>query len=315
MIVYRYHNNKGGYNIKDTKGNIITDSTILDYVKSLVIPPAYENVKIYYIKSPKIVFEGYDSKGRKQQIYSKKWREQADKKKYRDLIEFGNMMTKIKSDINTNIIKKKITKDKLISLILKMILLCKFRVGSDKYHKLYNSHGVITLQKRHIIFTLSGAQIEFIGKKGMLNQCTMTDPIVINELKNLVKNIKENDFIFVCDDKLIQAVEVNNYLKKYNENFTTKMFRTFDANVLLIEHLTKHEEINKLSLSARKKIVNTVLGDVSSCINNTPAICKKSYIDPGLIDMFVNEPNKFKRNFKLSNISHTKMFINYLSKK
>ena len=88
--------------ILDSYSNIITDPNILYYIKSLTIPPAYKNVKIYYYDKnsmKKILYEGTDSKGRKQVIYSPEWVKLQEKKKFATLLEFSKSINKINSTI------------------------------------------------------------------------------------------------------------------------------------------------------------------------------------------------------------------------
>ena len=104
MLYYRIHDgvdkdNKPKFKFIDKSKNNITDAKVLEYIKSLVIPPAYQNVTIFYEKSPKILFEGFDDKGRKQQIYSASHKKKAMSKKFCQLLDFGDVLSKIETDI------------------------------------------------------------------------------------------------------------------------------------------------------------------------------------------------------------------------
>ena len=105
MLYYRIKNGVDKdknikYKIIDKNENIITDMKILNYIKSLVIPPAYDDVTIFYEKSPKILFQGFDNKGRLQQIYSANHKKESSKKKFCHLMEFGKILSKIENDIS-----------------------------------------------------------------------------------------------------------------------------------------------------------------------------------------------------------------------
>ena len=316
-VIYR-DGTKDNWIYKDKAGNIIKDKKILEYIASLPpIPPAYKNVRIYYIKSPDIIFDGIDDKGRLQQIYSKKYRENADKKKFKALIDFGKKMPQMILKMQEHIKLPDHTKEKLISIILRITSLCGFRIGQLKYQKLYNSIGLSTLMKKHLKFISPGKlQIKFIGKKGVLNECIVEDQIVINELKKFASSKANGDFLFTYFDKesnqnkIITAIDVNNWLKEYNPDFTTKFFRTFQVNDLLID-LLKDVDPTTLSLTQRKKKIVELLKDVSCAVNNTPAICKKSYVNPDLIKMYIEQPRKYKKeliNEKSSRVN----FIHFL---
>jgi DNA topoisomerase I len=292
MIVFR-EGKPEHWKYKDKNGVIITNVDILEYIKKLVIPPAYQDVQIFYEKGkiPKMVYFGFDSKGRKQQIYSKQWRERADKKKFKALIEFGKKLPQITLKIQEHIREKELSKNKLIAIILRITTLCGFRIGQLKYQKLYGSIGLSTLQKKHLKQTKNGIEIKFIGKKGMLNECVVKDKSIIEQLSILAYSKAPNDFLFTIGNELITAIEVNNWLKAYNPDFTTKFFRTFDVNDKLLDILRNDIED---TLSKRKKKIVELIKQISGEINNTPTICKKSYINPNLLDLYINHPKKFK---------------------
>ena len=146
MIILKDENNK----LTDLNGKPIADKAIAEYVKNLVIPPAYKNVRIYYENNPKILYDGIDAKGRLQQIYSKKWRTAADKQKFKKLIKFGKDLPIIFGNIYKHIFDKNNTQNKCIAIILKIVSVCYFRIGNHKYEKLYESHGISTIKKHHI---------------------------------------------------------------------------------------------------------------------------------------------------------------------
>lgn len=319
MIIFRT-GSKDKWHYEDQKGNVIKDKSTLEYIKKLAIPPAYKDVQIFYEngKEPKkMLFLGYDDKGRLQQIYSKKWREKADKEKFRALIDFGRKLPQINLKLIENIKSQETSKfkDKLISIILRITALCGFRIGQLKYHKLYNSTGLSTLQKKHLNFTNKGLEIKFIGKKGVLNECIVEDKLVIGEMLKLSKDKAKDDFIFSYQDaneiKIITAIDVNNWLKEYNPDFTTKFFRTFSVNDMLIDFL-KQTDPTKLTQNQRKKKIVELIKDISCSINNTPAICKKSYINNELINLYIEHPKKYSKQLIENNNSSHVNFINFL---
>lgn len=326
MIIYRETINKDKkiYKYTDKNDTIVKDKKILEYIDSLVIPPAYHDVEIFYEKSPKIIFQGLDANNRLQQIYSKKWRESADKQKFKDLIDFGRKLPAMNLDILKHLKSPIPSKEKIIAIILRTITLCGFRVGQLKYYDLYGSIGLVTLMKKHLKFkeTKNELHIKFTGKKSVVNECVITDKLLIQEIHKYASNNK-HEFLFMYFDKelnewkSINAIDINNWLKSYNENFSSKMFRTYAVNVTLIDMLReigKETKFNSLSEPQRKKIMTAVIKDLSCSINNTPAICKKSYLHSGLIDLFVEHPIKFKKDILDSGYTASLTFIQFLEK-
>jgi DNA topoisomerase-1 len=164
------------------------DKIILEYIQSLPpIPPIWDVVEIFYEKSPKIMYQARDKNGKLQQVYSPKWRARADKEKFQSLIEFGEMLPKINAAITKNLNMSKLTKEKVIAVILSIITICGFRIGQMKYYHMHGSIGMSTLLKKNLSFKKNKSElhISFVGKKGVLNECVITDKKIINEIDNI----------------------------------------------------------------------------------------------------------------------------------
>jgi DNA topoisomerase-1 len=319
MIILR-KGTKPNFWYENANGEKIKDKPTLAYLDALRIPGAYHDVIIFYVKNPKILFQGYDDAGRLQQIYSPAHCRAATKHKFQALVEFGHALPKIYADCERFMEAKYNTKNKIISIIIKIISLCYFRIGNTKYVQLYDHYGISTIRVSHIKENSKGLHIKFVGKKGVINECLIQDKKINNSLKSLLVGKKPRDHIFVYEEqgekKLITAIEINNWLGQYGKDFTTKMFRNFDANILLIdfmkmEHSKQDVSPEQLPLTKRKKILVSAMKEISQQINNTAAICKKAYISPDLIKLYIDHPRKFKTLF-LKDGSSRLAFINFL---
>jgi DNA topoisomerase-1 len=321
MLYYRIKdgtdkNKKPKFKILDKNDKIVNDKTVIEYIQNLIIPPAYADVKIFYEKTPKILFQGYDDKGRLQQIYSQDHKKKASKKKFCNLLDFGKVLPKINLDINKYLKETKNTKNKIIAIILKIVIKCGFRLGNLKYQKLYNSFGISNILKSHITIKGNEMHIKFIGKKGVLNECIIKEKFIIDEIQKLIKMKSSKDYVFTYNDfteenKVITALEINKFLKLYHVNTTSKHFRTWDTNILFIEYMKNAEDPIKLELSKRKKIVIAAMKVISTQINNTPNICKKEYLHNDLLTLYLDNPKKFKKYFFKCDDAR-KCFIDYL---
>jgi len=296
-------------------GETITDPSILNYIQKLVIPPAYKNVEIYYIsenKQPNLLYTGYDSKDRKQYIYSKHHVEKSTKNKFCALMKFTAMYPTIFNGITAILSDAKQTPpfdEKFeTALIIYIIDRCGFRLGLDKYTDTYKSYGVSTLLKKHITMMDDSKLIfEFIGKKGVVNKCMVSDKLLHAIMDKLLNYVKvDSAKIFT-----VKAVDVNNWLKEFNPSFTTKMFRTYRVNIKLIESLIT-EEANLPTLAKRKKYLKNVIESIASEFHHTVTICKKSYIYAPIIDMYLEYGRKMK---ELKKESPPDIFIKLLQAK
>ena len=193
------------YYFHKTKKKRISDTKTLNRIKSLKIPPGYRNVLINNYANSHIQATGVDSANRKQYIYHPDFINKQKRLKYCNLIAFGNKLSTIRRQLN-NDIKSKDQKQALIATVLKVILECNFRIGNEKYQKMYNSVGISTIGNKH----LNGRHIKFIGKKGVVNNCTLTDANLVKILNNLKH--KKSKYIFSHQGSRITAESVNNYL-------------------------------------------------------------------------------------------------------
>ena len=156
MDIIRLKNNKGfRYINKKTRKNV--DRPTMTRIKSLRIPPAYINVKINIDPTNKHQAIGEDSMNRKQYIYHPDFKEESQEIKFSDLIHFGRKIKRIRRDVNSLITNygEIPSKNNVIGLVIYLIDKCNFRIGNDKYKKLYNSYGVTTLNKNHFRFSKS----------------------------------------------------------------------------------------------------------------------------------------------------------------
>ena len=182
-------------------------------------------------------------------------------------------------------------------MILKMMDECNFRVGNEKYAKENNSFGVCTLENQHIKVGKDSVTVDFIGKEGVRNTCRVKNKRLIKNLRTRKKLLGKKDRIFSYRSNSkyynVNAPDVNNYLKQFG-NFSAKNFRTWTANTDLIKELLKPAKNLKKHLNESVKVV-------ASKMHHTAGICKKNYINKELMDMYLNENDRFRYYFKNNN--------------
>ena len=301
MKNYILRKKKGkGYTFFDKRNNIIKNQkTIDDALEGLYLPPAYDDVKINLNKKAKVLAIGYDNKKRAQYVYNKKFTEKMKKKKFNDLYLFGLQYKRINTDINKNLKLDSNEKLKQVSMILKLIMDCDFRVGNDEYLRQNNSYGVSTLKNKHILVNKDKVTIDFIGKKSVRNTCDVNNKTIKKHLKTKKKTIKNNARIFTYkkDESNIKfnvhSTDVNSYIKQFG-NFSSKDFRTWSANIKLIKYLLNSNEDDA------NKDLKECVQKVADKLHHTPEVCKKNYLYPDLIEFYLKDKNKFLKFFKIN---------------
>lgn len=321
MIILR-KGEKGSYKYVDYKNKEIKDVELLDYIKKLVIPPNYVDVKIFHQKQgqPKILYQGFDNKKRLQRIYSDAWKKKAVRKKFCELLNFAEHIQKISATVKEQMMSEKHTKKKMIAMIIRIVMVCYFRIGNKRYQELYGSFGAMNVQKKHIKFKKDAGGtdymfISFSGKKGVLNTCDITDRQLIGEVKKLLNFRDDDEMVFQWLDhgvKIpVRAIDINFWLKEFDPVITSKDFRTYDANIFLIIFLRTQRDPMKLTNTQRKKIIVIAMKQISEKIHNTPAILKKNYTAGGIVSLYLDEPIKFNRYFT-NDQTPRQAFVGYL---
>jgi|TARA_B100001094_G_scaffold283080_1_gene295588 DNA topoisomerase-1 len=291
---YHKYYHKEGKEIKDK-----------DYIQKIIdgiyISPAYDNVKIN-IKKGKVRAIGYDTEGRPQYIYNKKFIEKQKDKKFDHMSAFGKKFSKINKQINEDLYSTRDSKEKQVAIILKLIMECQFRIGNEKYSKKYKSYGTTTLENKHIKVKRNSLIIDFIGKKKVRNTCTVKNKKVIKNLKEKKRTLRKNDRIFSYrkGDKYfnIQSSDVNNYLKQFGD-FSAKNFRTWGANIEFIVQILKNcKDCNfPITKKENQNILKKSIQKVAKKLHNTESVCKSNYLDPELIKLFTIDNKGFLKQF------------------
>ena len=304
---------KKNYTYLLQNGNKIKNQVTIDRINKLRIPPNYNNVLIASKPTAKLQAIGYDSKGRKQYIYHSEYIQENKAKKYEKYIILGKYLNHIKNDYNKildKIYNKPYSKWKQPSCNIAIILLllneALFRIGNHKYYELYQSHGITTLQPKHISFNDAKkiTFIKFIGKKGVINEYTLVDSkhyTIFKTLKN--NNLGEFIFDFKTSSGQIYSLksdDISKALIQYDPDITPKMFRTWHTNCFFINELKKNldylqklDKTNKKNEKMKKEVVKNACRDISIKLHNTATVIKKSYLNDILLDLFMKKTKYF----------------------
>jgi DNA topoisomerase-1 len=318
MKIIRVGTYKTGFKYYKNKVEI-TNADEIEKIRLLKIPPAYENVTI--LNNRKIIAFGYDSKNRKQVLYHPAFIAKQNAKKYKKMTESINLFTKLKRKVAADLKSGSGSsvsgneKTMMIAIIITLILTCGFRIGNKKYEKDNNSIGLTTLKYKHLKFENNTVLIDFIGKKGVRNVATCDNRIIYDYLYNAANAAKhanaakptdaiDNDsYVFTYDSgRVITSNDVNEYLRKAGKAgsdiyITTKDLRTWNANTLFLTYYkkvrklrskTEHTELNDRYMKDMQKDIKKAIEMVAEKLHNTYSICKKSYIDPKIIEGVLN---------------------------
>lgn len=269
----------------------ISISPHLDRINSLVIPPAWQHVRISALPNGHLQATGRDSKNRKQYRYHPIWNKIRNQTKFFKMTEFGASLPAIRDQVEKDIIQKEWTKTKVLALVIKLMEETQIRIGNAYYAKKNKTYGLTTLRNKHVHLYKNRLKFEFVGKKGKEHSITLKNRKLIN-LVSKCEEIPGWELFQFYDNygekQSVDSTMVNEYLKNITgKSFTAKDFRTWSASVIFFETLMDYDRP-----ISEKKIKDNVLAAFDATANalgNTRNVCRKYYVHPIIVSSYEND--------------------------
>jgi len=285
-----YHRKKHGkgFTYQDKHGKTISDKDTRDWIQSLVIPPAWTDVEISENRKKDLLVTGRDDKDRKQYIYHPKYTERQNAKKFDRIIEFADQLEHMRRVTGQHLRKRKLTREKVMATMLRLLESAFFRPGSDSYSKENATYGLTTLRHKHL--TINGDEIifKYLGKSGQEQEKHIVD----KKLAKIVQQIDDMQgyevFKYLDDNDNIIDVksdDLNAYIHEVmGEEFSAKDFRTWAGTMIAAIALDELGVVDKKDQKALDKNIKEAVIRVSERLGNTPSVARSSYIDPRIIE-------------------------------
>ena len=185
-----------------------------------------------------------------------------------------------------------LTRERALAGALRLLDLGFFRVGSEAYTEENGSFGLATLRRSHAKVSGDEVRFDFAAKGGQRRVQAIHDPDLSKLTRALLARRGGGKELLGYRDgttwRDIRSEDINAYLKELaDEEVSAKDFRTWHATVLTAALLAA-EEGGLTSVTSRKRVVSGVVKEVADALGNTPAVCRASYIDPRIVDRFLN---------------------------
>jgi len=289
-VGYRRKANGNGFEYLDTEAKRIRDRQRLLRIKRLAIPPAWTDVWICPSPNGHIQATGRDARGRKQYRYHDRWREVRDENKFGRLAEFAKTLPKIRRRVARDITLADLPREKVLATVVRLLEQTFIRIGNEEYARENKSFGLTTIKNRHVTVKGPHLRFRFRGKSGRQHEVDMTDRRIAKIVSKCQDLPGQDLFQYVTDEgevRNITSQDVNDYLREItNENFTAKDFRTWAGTVLAAIALNAQAGFE--TKTQAKANVKTAVCAVAELLGNTPAICRKCYVHPAIIEAYLN---------------------------
>jgi DNA topoisomerase-1 len=274
----------------DPNGATIRDKETLGRIKSLAIPPAWQDVWICPQANGHLQATGRDAKGRKQYRYHPRWRETRDENKYSRMIAFARALPSIRERVHSDMARQGMPREKVLATVVRLLEATLIRIGNEEYAKSNQSFGLTTMRDKHVAVNGTKLHFAFRGKSGVKHQIDVND----RRLAAIVKRSRELPgyelFQYLDNDgqrQTIDSADVNEYLRSIaGEDFSAKDFRTWAGTVLAAMALQEFEAFDT-ETQAKKNIVQAI-ERVAEHLGNTPSVCRKCYVHPAVLDAYLD---------------------------
>lgn len=280
LSIVRQRKGRGFVYKHDNK--IIREKKELDRFKKLVIPPAWEQVRITPVINGHLQATGRDEKQRKQYRYHPEWMRIRNQTKFYKMADFGSRLPAIRKQIEKDLHQKGWPKTKVLALVVKLMEETHIRIGSRQYARRNKTYGLATLRTKHVHLYRDKLKFEFTGKKGKKHKVTLRN----RKLQRLVSRCEEipgwqlfQYFDESGDKHGIDSGLVNEYLHRISgTSFTAKDFRTWAASVIFFDTLMEYG-LSEDEGDIKKNIIQAT-DTAAQALGNTRSVCRTYYIHP-----------------------------------
>lgn len=278
-----------GFAYRDERGRPLTDEETLERIRQLAIPPAWQEVWICPDPFGHIQATGVDAAGRRQYRYHDAWRERRDRDKYRRIERFGARLPALRRRVGRDLGLDGLPRDRVLAGAIRLLDRSALRIGGEEYARANGSFGLATLRRDHVRVDGPSIELRFNGKAGVEHAIEVRDRRLAALIRELAHQEEESPgelFGWRPEDgwRDVRTQDINDYLKAIvGEEHSAKDFRTWHATVLSASMLATHEP------HEGRRAVTAVIREVAEQLGNTPAVCRASYVDPRIVDRFLDE--------------------------
>jgi DNA topoisomerase I len=281
-----------GFSYEDAEGRRLRDPEELLRIKGLAIPPAWKDVWICPDRLGHLQATGIDAAGRKQYLYHQRWREMQDRKKFAHMVDFARALPRLRRQVRRTLqAGDQLDQARVLSCAVRLLDVGLFRIGSEQYADDEGGLGLATVLKDSVAVHHGELVFDYRGKGGVRRVQSVQDPPVVKVVAAL-KRRGGGDQLLAYKERGrwhdVRSEQINEYLKSLiGDAFTAKDFRTWNATVLAAVSLAADGR-DARSAAARKRSINGAVRGVAEVLGNTPAVARRSYIDPRVFDRYLS---------------------------
>ncbi|MEO7006436.1 MAG: DNA topoisomerase IB [Terrimesophilobacter sp.] len=282
---YRRRASGRGFSYVDPAGATVSDPQLRTQFQRLAIPPAWSDVWICRYPGGHIQATGFDAAGRRQYLYHPQWREVRDRVEFDRTLELAATLPAARRQVTRALRDASDPRVRSLAAAFRMLDTGSLRIGGERYAEVNGSHGLSTLLCSHVSVSRNTVALCFPAKSGQMWQSEIIDPDLAEFVRECLRRGDDEPLLGWDADHSLSAAEINDCVReRTGGDFTAKDFRTLRGTVAAAVSLAKAGV--QSAARAQSKAIVAVSGEAAAVLGNTPAIARKSYIDPRLIDRY-----------------------------
>ncbi|MEU8775601.1 DNA topoisomerase IB [Streptomyces sp. NPDC048606] len=279
-----------GFRYVDTGGSGLSAGD-RERVRALVIPPAWQDVWICPWPNGHIQAVGTDDAGRRQYLYHPHFRAKQDAAKHEHVQRVARSLPRLRERVTQDLTGRGLTRTRVLACLTRLLDLGFLRVGGERYARDNGSFGLTTLLRDHATCHRGEIRLRFPAKSGKEVTRSLVDEQAFTVVRALLRRSDDGPRLFAYWEHRawheVHAEDLNAYLRERSgQDVTAKDFRTWYATVLAAVALAVSARTGDTSRAHRGKVVAHAVREVSEYLGNTPAVCRASYIDPRIVQLY-----------------------------
>jgi DNA topoisomerase-1 len=266
----------------------VRDPRTLRRIQSLVLPPAWRDVRIAADPRAHLQATGRDAAGRKQYRYHPLWTKTREATKYHRTIAFGDALPAIRRQVRRDAHEPPLSQRHVMATVVQLLERTHLRVGNEEYVRANGSHGLTTLRDRHVAVRGPHVRFAFRAKSGVEQTVTFTDA----QLARAVRRCQDlpGQTLFQYRDEVgrvraLTSADVNAYVRAIGgEAFTAKDFRTWAGTLAAAQALDQRGP--SATPTACNRTIVSAIDAVARALGNTRAVCRRCYVHPAVLEAY-----------------------------
>jgi DNA topoisomerase-1 len=281
-----------GFSYTDATGAALTEAEALERIQALTIPPAWREVWICPDARGHLQATGIDAAGRKQYLYHPLWRERRDRQKFHEMEAFARALPRLRRHLRDALhATDEPTRERVAAGAVRLLDIGLFRVGSEQYADDSGGFGLATLTMEHLTVRGTEMVFDYPGKSGVRQVLTISDAESVALLKSLRSRRSGPAELFAYRERRrwhrLASDGINDYIKATaGDDFSAKDFRTWNATAFAAARFAAFQ--HSPAQHSRQRVARAVIGEVAEMLGNTPAVAKRAYVDPRVVDAYLS---------------------------